>query len=402
MKHSRTHRVLWLALLLCAPAFAAGADAWDFSGHLAVETRHFTQGPQWPGQESQPGRLAIEAVPEARWRSDDGNQRASLIPFLRWDATDEERSLIDLREAYWALRFDSAELLVGINTVFWGVTESLHLVDIVNQTDAVADIDGEAKLGQPMVNLALQTEWGLLSLYALPYFRERTFAGGEGRLRPPLVVDGDAARYESEGGQQHVDLALRYSHYLGDMDIGLSLFRGTSREPRLLPDASGIRLIPVYDQITQAGLDLQLTRDAWLWKLETILRDGHDDRFAAAVGGFEYTLYQIADSAADLGLIVEYQYDGRDDSEPVTLSDNDLFLGGRWALNDVQDTSVLAGVGYDLDTTDRFLNVEAERRIGERLVIELRARLFAAGSASSPLKPIGHDDYVELQLAWYF
>ena len=56
-------------------------------------------------------------------------------------------------------------------------------------------------------------------------------------------------------------------------------------------------MIATYDLIQQAGLDVQYTRDAWLWKLEGILRDGHCDLFAAAVGGFEYTLYQVFQSA---------------------------------------------------------------------------------------------------------
>ena len=123
----------------------------------------------------------------------EGDQRASIIPYLRWDRTDDERSLADLQEAYWAFEGDDYEVLVGANTVFWGVTESVHLVDIINQTDAVADIDGEDKLGQPMVNVEMQRDWGLLSLYVMPYFRERTFAGVDGRFRPPLPVDADNA-----------------------------------------------------------------------------------------------------------------------------------------------------------------------------------------------------------------
>ncbi len=395
-------KLLALVLALASPAFAADAGGWDLAGRLSAQSRHFTEPARWPGQRAQPGRLAQEAVAELRWKSADGAQRASIMPVLRWDRGDGERSLVDLREAYWARRFGDAELLLGVNTVFWGVAESLHLVDIVNQTDAVADIDGETKLGQPMANLALQTDWGLVSLYLLPRFRQRTFAGSEGRLRPPLAVDGDRAQYEAANGRRHTDLALRYSHYFGDVDLGLSLFRGTSREPRLLPDAAGKALLPHYDQITQAGLDLQLTRDAWLWKLEAIVRNGHAETFAAAVGGFEYTLYQIRDSAADLGLLLEYQYDGRGDDEAPTVGDNDLFAGLRLALNDVQDTSLLAGVSYDLETSSTILNVEAERRIGEDLVLELRARLFDAGRRDAALQAVDRDDYLELRLGWHF
>ena len=218
-------------------------------------------------------------------------------------------------------------MLVGSNTVFWGVTESVHLVDIINQTDFAGDIDGEDKLGQPMISLALQRDWGEISAFVMPYFRERTFAGVDGRFRPPLPVDTDNPLYESSSEENHVDLALRYSHYIGDVDIGLHAFSGTSREPRFVPAADGQSLLPVYDQIDQVGLDLQYTKDAWLWKLEAIARDGLSHSFAAAVGGFEYTLYQVSETSADVGLLLEYQYDGRNEFEPVSIADNDVFVG---------------------------------------------------------------------------
>ena len=70
------------------------------------------------------------------------------------------------------------------------------------------------------------------------------------------------------------------------------------------------------------------------------MRDGQGDLFAATVAGFEYTFYQIMESNADLGLLAEIHYDGRDEvGAPATAFDNDFFLGARLALNDTQDTS---------------------------------------------------------------
>ena len=58
-----------------------------------------------------------------------------------------------------------------------GVTESRHLVDVLNQVDGVEDIDEEDRLGQPMINISTQRDWGSVDLFVLPGFRERTFAG---------------------------------------------------------------------------------------------------------------------------------------------------------------------------------------------------------------------------------
>lgn len=399
---TKTTHIALLAFLLTANVVEADETNWDLSANVELQSRFFGSDARWPGQDSRGQQFTIAAAAELRWRSTEGDQRASFIPYLRWDQVDDQRSLIDLREAYWAYEADSFELLVGANTVFWGVAESNHLVDIINQTDGVADIDGEEKLGQPMVNVALQRDWGLVSLYVMPYFRERTFAGADGRFRPPLPVDSDRPQYESSDENNHVDLAMRYSHYFGDVDLGLNLFSGTSREPRLVPNENNTAFLPHYDLIDQFGVDLQYTRDAWLWKLEAIVRDGFANTFAAAVGGLEYTFYQVNDSAADIGALLEYQYDGRDEQEPITVADNDVFFGARLALNDTQDTAALAGVGYDLDTGETFVNVEADRRLGENFVFEFRARAFLGADRQDVTYALSNDDYVQLLLRRYF
>ena len=216
------------------------------------------------------------------------------------------------------------------------------------------------------------------------------------------MVDTDNAVYESPEEEGHIDLALRYSHYFGDIDIGLNVFSGTSREPRFLPSVGGASLLPVYDQIDQFGIDLQYTTDAWLWKLEAIARDGATHSFTAAVGGFEFTMYQVAETSADVGLILEYQYDGRNEFEPVTIADNDLFVGARLALNDIQDTAVLAGVSYDVETRERFVNIEAERRIGDDWFGELRVRVFSGAERGDATYWLQQDDYLQLNISKYF
>ena len=150
------------------------------------------------------------------------------------------------------------EWTVGVSKVFWGVAESQHLVDIINQTDLVENIDQEDKLGQPMVNLSLIRDWGTVDLFVLSYFRERTFPGSKGRLGPRPTVDTGAAIHESGAGGRRTDLALRWSHSLGDYDLGLAWFHGTSREPRLLPrlgPGGEASLIPLYEVIDHFSLD---------------------------------------------------------------------------------------------------------------------------------------------------
>lgn len=397
MKH---YHLLCLLTLTLLPAVGRGADL-KLSGYMAVEGRFFTEEPAFDGQDRGPQFSGV-AEPEFSYRLKDGAHQFKLTPFYRLDGMDAERTHFDLREAYWRYSADAWELLVGINKVFWGVAESRHLVDIINQTDILEDIDQEDKLGQPMIMLASQQDWGEVQFYLMPYFREQSFAGRDGRLRPPLPVDGHS-QFESDAREHHPDLALRYSHYIGNWDIGGYYFHGTSREPILRLNRQGTELTPFYEIIHQAGVDLQYTRDAWLWKFEGIVRDGRSDFFGAVVGGFEYTFYQVLNSPADWGLLVEYNRDGRDEVDsPATAFDNDIFFGTRLALNDPQDTSLLLGAVIDTQNGSTLANIEAERRIGASLVLEVTGRFFLNIDDTDPVKALEQDDFIEISLQYHF
>ncbi len=394
----RPVKLMVLSILLLPSMIYAGE--WDGSGYVGLESRVFSQDARYPLQHNG-ANLSVMFQPELRWQHDNGRQRVSLVGFARADAKDSERSHLDVREAYWALEKDNWSLLIGINKVFWGVTESRHLVDVINQTDGVEDMAEEDKLGQPMINLTLQRDWGAIDFFLLPYFRERTFPGIKGRFRTPLVIDTNKAIYESSEQETNMDWAVRYSHYFGDVDLGVYVFDGTSREPQLILSSNRQALIPVYQQITQVGIDLQYTDNEWLWKLELIGRDTKDDKFAAFVAGYEYSFYQINDSAMDLSVLTELLYDGRNESNPV-LFDQDIFLGSRLAFNDSQDSSLLAGVVIDRDTKELFFNIEAERRLNDRLSAEFRLRVFHNAQPEDVSYSFQRDDYLQLTLKGYF
>ena len=118
--------------------------------------------------------------------------------------------------------------------------EATHLVDIINQTDHVVNLDVEDKLGQPMLNLSLIRDGGVVDLLVLPGFRERTFPTMASRPRFAIPVDNDVV-YESGAGDLHTDLATRWSHSIGTFDIGLAHYRPAFRmTPGCAPNWRGI------------------------------------------------------------------------------------------------------------------------------------------------------------------
>ncbi|MBL4775222.1 MAG: hypothetical protein JKY87_04120 [Mariprofundus sp.] len=161
--------------------------------------------------------------------------------------------------------------------------------------------------------------------------------------------------------------------------------------------------VPHYNQIGQTGLELQWTTDNTLWKAEGFSRSGHGKRFYAAVGGFEHTLYGVADSPMDVGLLFEYLSDNRDPRfAPASAAQNDLFAGLRFVLNDIQDSTALFGASIDLQSHATFVVIEAERRLTDQLKAQLTGRFFVNVPDAVPLSFVRSDDYVELSLDWFF
>lgn len=404
----RTLRSLVLpALILMAVVGLAHATAhaqdWDTGGSAGLETRIFLDDPAWPGQ-SDDVQSSIILEGDFRWRSEDRRHQLVVVPWARIDSTDDERTHADLREGFYRYIGDTFTLETGLIKVFWGVTESRHLVDIINQTDLVEDSDGEDKLGQPALRLTSQRDWGRLEFFVLPGFRERTFPGRDGRLRGPLPVT-QAPLYEHADEERHVDLAARWSHFLGDWDVGLAAFHGTDREPVFAISDSGDSLHPLYRIITQLSADVQLTRGPWLWKGEAIVREGQGDTFGAFSGGLEYTFYGITASGADFGVLAEYHLDGRDSDPaiaPPTAFDNDIFLGGRLALNDINDTAILGGAVIDTENGSTAALIEAERRFGSYIFLELEGRFTLNVDERDALFPADRDDALTLRLTRHF
>jgi hypothetical protein len=96
---------------------------------------------------------------------------------------------------------------------------------------------------------------------------------------------------------------------MGDWDMGLSHFYGTSRDPIFLlkgAESGAVNLIPYYQNINQTGLDIQATLDSLLLKWEATIRVSESETAFATTAGFDYTFFNIMSSGIDIGLLSEY------------------------------------------------------------------------------------------------
>lgn len=419
-KLKRTKARRWVACGLAVLAvFVGGAElckaqaeepglapeAVEIFGDVELEGTFFFRDPQFTGQDRDSLSLAGSATLLAEWM--DGDLSFRLTPFARYDIADDRRTHWDLREAKIDYVTGPWSFTIGADTVFWGKTEVVHLVDIINQTDLVEDLDDEDSLGQPMLRAGYLSEIGEFAAFYLPYFRERTFAGTSGRLRSSPPVNTALPLYDTDQEEWTPSFASRFSGVFGDVDLGLSAFHGLGRDPAFFFDPALGALRPFYERITQTGIDAQYTTEATLWKFEAIYRDGQknarfrEEDFVSATGGVEYTLFGIAETSADLGLITEYAWDSRGDGA-LTNFQNDLILGTRLALNDEADTAIL--LTGSLDTTDgsTSLRLEGDRRIGDVWTVGVEGQAFLGLDRNTAAGAFADDSFLRVKLTYFF
>lgn len=461
MHHQFTFRALSVVATLSCALVSPLANAGGFEASISPE---FTWYPSDNGnpETDYNSNSSIAVTAGGSWGG--RYHLVDLELFAREDEQDPNRSHHDVREALLTLIAGNFELQAGIGRVFWGVTEAVHVVDVINQDDYIENIDGEDKLGQEMVALKWYSPIGDFSAYVLPSFEERVFASQSGRPQFPVDIHEEDAQFESEDGPDHTDYAFRWKTYIGPVDIGLSYFDGTAREPRLVacyrsgttrasadgsssdtpncdlnsgvpeqPPAlflflndtlallglaqnseeqanqiqqeiiSEISLVPHYDLMEQVGLDVQYTFGGTALKLEAVQRTQLDTDFLIADVGLEHTFSGIFGSDVDASIVVEYLYDERvDDERFIALFGNDVFVGSRIGINNAADTQMLGGVIVDRTHGSRLYSLEATTRLSDDMLLSLETRFISNAGDDDPIKFSENEDSVRLQLNYYF
>lgn len=399
----KTFHYLALTPLACLASSMALASSLNME--LGADVQYFPNDPDTATQGDYSSDTTVTIGLEYDNEFYEGSVKVMVDANAQYNQRDDRRSRGDFNELAIGYFNDHMDITAGMLTEFWGVTESRHLVDILNQTNVAENIDEEVKLGQPMIKTQFHQEWGNVQLYWLPLFRERIYPGDEARLAPGDVINYQDALYESSDEDQHQDFALRYTHTLDAWDIGVAHFKGTSREPLFILDVNQLPTIaftPYYEQIDQSSIDVQMTSDSLLLKLEAISRTSDLQKtYQAAVTGFEYTQVGIFDSAMDLGYIAEYLYDERDEQATTPFAD-DVFAGLRLVTNSIAQTTFLLGAYVDTNNQSTAWRFEMDTRLQDGLTLSIEGQIFTNQPQDDLLYGFRNDDYLRVGLQWFF
>ena len=395
-------RSLGLACLILVAGLScpvAAQPEFEQRGEVSAEISWYPRKPAYSGQKD--SFLHLEARPELFVYGD--SIEAQIQP--RISGGTSGGGLVDLREANVTGRVGEMDYLVGNTVLFWGQVESYNPVDIVNARDFSRGLLRSEKRGAPMAKLSWPVGPGQLDLLAVD-FVENVYPDISLRERPALKVTGNRPGFSNGADSDDIATAVRWAGYFGDVDLGLSWFRGTGHSPRLVPQADGT-LKPDYSRITQTGLDIQYLRGDTALKGEAIHRRGQYDRlgsvrsYSAWIAGVEHNLYDVDGNGRDLVLIAEYARDSRRGKAHSGFQ-NDLTLGGRWVWNDVEDMELLALVSRDLDNDAQTMTLTFDRRLTDSLTFEASARRVERLDRDPNSVALARDDAVIAKLTYGF
>ena len=401
-------------MFLCIGGAACAREG-AIEGVIEGESHLFPErGPK--GEARAQASAALELSIAHAWN--DSRDAVTVEVFARADVRDSRRTRGDVREAYFSHYADGHELHVGIRRIFWGVVESKHLVDVINQVDLVESIDEESRLGQPMVHWVWPRTHGTLELFWLPVARERTFPSADGSMLGSVRVDGKGD-LRADASAQARSFAVRWSGYIGGLEYGLAHFSGPARDPVF--EITGapvpgmpVEIRPVYETLSRTSLDAQYIQGDTAYKLELVSRRGQGPASTAFVAGFEHTFVGAFGTRVDLGVLGEYLFDDRFDDAPILAFEHDVFAGLCLGMNDLAGTELLAGLLVDHRSGETIVSIEGSRRIGERWRLSLDLLAFsgadvpALGDVAALLDPrskfgtLGDEDHLRIRLRRFF
>lgn len=428
-----------LLFLICAtPAWAQEAE-FSISGQVDLGLRHYTQDGAFAGQKGS------SVDPFAGLRIDGtlavGSGEA-VLQFSHLQDERNDRSFSNLQKAYYTNNFGNWDIVLGYNIEDWGVSSGRTTVNVLNARNQTNQLGRSDRIGTPMVNANVFTDIGTFSLYALGGEVRDNFGGRATRQRGPIFTDDRLTRYEDDDS---LDVALRFtkSYTLGDgsLDIGASVYDGTNREAVLLGGcvqadatvsralcdqanltvqnayeagstpiesaiAAGIgsltALTPYYQEIRQYGLTAVYAQGDTQLRFEGFVREASGESFNAAIIGGDQTFYNAFGGDGTLVAAVEYHYDDRSDRQPVTIYDDDLFLGVNYAHNDTSDTKMDFGLFVDLNEASKIYTMSISRRLGDRFRVGLTANHILSDSDTDPLASADNDSYFEMSVSTFF
>ena len=120
-------------------------------------------------------------------------------------------------------------------------------------------------------------------------------------------------------------------------------------------------------------------------------------------GLFDFSLYKKAREKKiwDLNIFAEYSNDDRG-SNSTDIFQNDLFLGSRINLNDVDGTEINQALTIDLDGDGNTGSFEISTRVNDSIRIAADYNFYWSLKSTDTLYSFRRDNYLGIKITNYF
>lgn len=325
---------------------------------------------------------------------------------------DEDSAQFYAKEAWWMLKNKNFDYLGGINYFNWSALELFHPFNIINATEFFE----QDQVGEPMLMLRWKGFEKTASLIFLPKITENLYnTSAKSRIGFSYISDSLFVKDTDElySATAASNFAFEWKQSLDSMDYRLLYYSGPDRQLELF-SFNGSSYNPIVFTTNAYGINLQSNWFGSVWKLEYLNKtyqhsySGIEPK-AHQVLAFGYEFPSVLDSGGELNYLIEFQSAFGAEEEELAqyyTFQNDLFLGLRYSLGDMQGTEYLVGYLKDMSREEESaFFLEYTTRINAKTQIELGSRFVWAKQKDT--FPLGlerqdGDNYIYGKWIYYF
>lgn len=346
---------------------------WERSGDFTLETRQFADDNEDDTYENQ---RAIEV--HYRGKGQFGKNFFTLSYGGRYDDQDRGRNLLWPEDIYLNRQMsDNVNFVVGYQIFNYSYMEAFHPLDVVNAVILDVSLVNVDKMGEFVIGTEIYAWDGNLRLYLMPRPTRPVLPGRDSRLN--LDIDFHRSVWIGQDGEEQDwsdHFLVSFEKSFDDFDLMIVTSKGMDRQRffigtekytefngNVFPDNADL-FTPFYFERFFSGMNTVYNFNSFQLKGSVAYSYylAEDEIYTA--GGLQrphdYTVTALGfekefshDGGIDSTLIVEGQKAFVDDADIDNFAlQNDMFIGWRFAFNDVNSKELTIATMIDLSKSD--------------------------------------------------
>ena len=344
---------------------------------------------------------------------------------FREESEKTDRTFVRLNEFYAKYDFENSAFKIGKSIEFWGSLELRNVTDGFNPIDLRNDMFAKDKLG--VYNAAytyyfenselslitkLREEQQLMARKSYAYYFFPDFVTYDKTLKSQKSINRPSLYLKYSGStdtKYPMDYAFIYENgYDSQRYFAPENFRNFQQKKptKFQENAYIVNKFMTYDTLVVGNTLLKL--EALYAKVDKNPIVGDYSHIGV---GVEHTIENFYENNA-LGLITEYYryntYESKKASDRLLFEtmQNDLFIGGRYSLNNADDSSFIGGGIFDLEYDEQTYYLKFESRFVE--TFKLSCDYYYIIPSNKQLEPLtayqilGKHQRLGINIAYYF